>query len=140
MKRAFPVRVRLAWLAASMLGVAAPAFAADYCLSLLDGGNVYVGKSFKLPKKGKCRDWSGFCSNLCSTNVQTGTVCTSADGTQTRFQITTAYLGSSNRESASIELATETQSGSADVLSYTSTSSSSFTSAVTGAKCNVAVP
>jgi hypothetical protein len=123
-----------------MLLVASPALAADYCLSLLDGGNLYVGKKFKLPKKGKCASWSGFCTSLCAANVQTGTACTSADGTQTSFQITTAYLGSANRESASIALEVETQAGTADVLSYNPTSSSSFDSSVTGARCNVPVP
>jgi hypothetical protein len=99
-----------------------------------------VGKKFKLPKKGKCADWSGFCMSLCSANVQTGTACTSADGTQTHFQITTAYLGSAARESASIELQVQTQTGNADVLAYSTGASSSFDSAVTGAKCNVPVP
>ncbi len=59
MKRSIPVRVRAACLAASMLGAAGPALAADHCLSLLDGGNVYVGKKFELPKKGKARTGEG---------------------------------------------------------------------------------
>jgi hypothetical protein len=123
-----------------VLFAAAAAPAADYCLTLTDLGNVYVGKKFKPPTKGKCKAWSGFCMTLCSENVQTGTACTSADGTQTNFQITTAYLGSSSRESASIELQVATQTGSADVLTYSSGGNGSFDSDVTGAKCNVAVP
>jgi len=140
MRRSVPIRVQATLLASWMLLVVAPALAADYCLSLLGGGNVYVGKKFKLPKKGKCAVWSGFCSNLCSANVQTGTACTSADGTQAYFQITTAYIGSSGRESASIDLQLETQSGDASVLTYTTGGNASFESAVTGAKCNVPVP
>jgi hypothetical protein len=140
MKRSLPTGVRATCLAVSMLLAAPPALAADYCLSLLGGGNVYVGKKFKLPKKGKCADWSGFCMSLCSANVQTGTACTSADGMQTHFQITTAYLGSPSRESASIELQVPTQTGSGDVLTYGTGESASFDSAVTGAKCNVPVP
>jgi hypothetical protein len=78
--------------------------------------------------------------SLCSANVQTGTACTSADGMQTHFQITTAFLGSPSRESASIELGVPTQTGSADVLAYGTGASASFDSAVTGAKCSVPVP
>jgi hypothetical protein len=140
MKRSLFVGLRTACLVAAMLLAAAPALARDYCLSLFNGGNVYVGKKFKLPKKGKCVPWSGFCSNLCAANVQTGTACTSADGTQTAFQITTAYLGSPNRESTSIRLDKATQAGDADVLFYGTGASSTFDSAVTGTKCKVPVP
>jgi hypothetical protein len=140
MTRLLPIRARVAPLAIGVALAAAPAAAADYCLSLLDGGNVYVGKKFKLPRKGRCAPWSGFCSNLCAASVQTGTACTSADGLQTRFQITTAYLGSPNRESASIELQVQTETGSAEVLAYGTGGGSSFESDVTGAKCKVPVP
>jgi hypothetical protein len=140
MKRSLPTRVRAACLAASVLLAAAPALSADYCLTLVGLGNVYVGKKFKLPKKGKCADWSGFCMTLCSANVQSGTACTSSDGLQTHFQITTAYLGSPSRESASIDLQVQTQTGSADVLAHGTGASASYDSEVTGAKCSVPVP
>ena len=140
MKRSRPTRVRVACLAACTLLAAAPASAADYCLTLSGTNNVYVGKKFKLPKKGKCADWRGFCMTLCSANVQSGTACTSADGLQTYFQITTAYLGSSIRENASIDLQVQTQTGSADVLSHGTSGSSSFDSEVIGAKCDEPVP
>jgi hypothetical protein len=140
MKRSRPTRARAVCLAAGTLLAAAPGVAADYCLTLTGTNNVYVAKKFKLPKRGKCADWRGFCMTLCSANVQSGTACTSADGSHTYFQITTAYLGSPSRESASIDIQVQTQTGSADVLAHGTGASSSFDSEVTGAKCSVPVP
>ena len=64
--------------------------ARDFCINYNGGVCNYVGKSFKVPDKGKCRPWSGFGTPACfgAHNAQTGTACTASDGTHVNFTIT----------------------------------------------------
>jgi hypothetical protein len=75
------------------------AAAADFCLTGTGKINVmYVAKGFKVPAKGTCAVWSGFCASGCSPdNIQTGAACTASDGSHVSFALTTAYL-LSNRQ------------------------------------------
>lgn len=77
-------------------GAAAPSLAADFCMS--SAGLTYVGKSFRLPRPGKCASWQGFILGLPggADNTSTGTACaSSADPLEPHvdFAITTMVEG-----------------------------------------------
>src|SRR5262249_2122228 len=75
--------------------VTAPAWGGDFCIQLSSSLIAkFVGKNFKVPGKGKCKPWAGFCATGCSPGtVQTGIACTGADGSQVTFGFTTLYAG-----------------------------------------------
>jgi hypothetical protein len=76
----------------------APAFAADYCVTLgAPLGETYVGKAFTVPKAGDCVNWRGLCLGCSPDNVQSGVACTASNGSHVSLGITTYYLAS-NRQ------------------------------------------
>jgi len=85
-------------IGAVLVFAAAPAFAADYCISQSGVvSSTYVGKNFTPPKAGECATWQGFCKGCSPDNVQTGVACTASNGSHVSFGITTFYLAS-NRQ------------------------------------------
>ena len=87
-------RIALGSLLTALL-VAGPASAADYCLDI--SGVQFVAKKFKLPGKGKCKPFAGFCSTCgAQVNSLSGSACTAADGSHARFNVTlvTQTIGS----------------------------------------------
>ena len=75
-----------------LLGSTQAAHAGSLCIQLTGGNNLLlIGKSPKVPGKGKCNGWVGFAtfgSTISYPSV--GMVCTSADGTSATFSITTS--------------------------------------------------
>jgi hypothetical protein len=141
MIRPSPSNLLASTIAAAVLLGAAPALAADYCL-VLDGTTTYVGKNFKLPKKGKCVVWSGFCSSCGTPNQQSGTACTASDGSTMKLQILTSFNTSSGLvfiEYFSLALPAQTGTGRQLALqSPDSVGAGPWT--VTGANCPNTVP
>jgi hypothetical protein len=130
-------------LAASILlisGTPAQAALNAYCITT-STGQVYVGLKVKIPLKGKCVAWSGFCSTGCSPdNVQTGTACTASDDSHVSFEINTAYLASNRQwDWVRVDLPANTGSGNFNDLASGIGGTVSYTA--TGAKCTApAVP
>lgn len=79
---------------ALVLAAEATALAADVCLNV--GGFIYVGKSVKVPAKGKCSTWKGFMvsGGYCngSSGYSSGTLCTSSDDTHTDISLVTTCM------------------------------------------------
>lgn len=84
-------------LGATVAG-ASSAVAADFCMT--SEGLTYVGKSFRMPRPGKCATWQGFVLGLPGgpDNTSTGTACASSADPQdphVDFAITTMVEGGS---------------------------------------------
>ncbi|HKA56565.1 MAG TPA: hypothetical protein VKJ47_23210 [Candidatus Binatia bacterium] len=119
--------------------VTAPAWGGDFCIQLGSGLIAkFVGKNFKVPGKGKCKPWAGFCATGCSPGtVQTGTACTAADGSQVTFGFTTWYAGGPRQfDFIQLTLPALTGSGNENTLA----SSTPISYSATGASCSVPVP
>jgi len=64
--------------------------ASDFCITESTGlGLTFVGKSFKIPGKGKCKPWIGFVKSG-ANYPSSGTACTTSDGSEVSVSITTA--------------------------------------------------
>ena len=88
---------RMATLAMALglaAGTAAPARAADFCIRHYRSGYgeffSMVGKSFKVPSKGRCKPFLGFAASAQVADVfsVTGSACTATDGSQIDFLLT----------------------------------------------------
>lgn len=83
-------RLLTTFTAFSLLLLAAGAARADYCITFTDfPGDFYVGRSFNLPGKGKCKTFTGFALVASGINPMTGTGCVSSDGSH--FALTALY-------------------------------------------------
>ena len=128
-------------IGAVLIFAAAPAFAADYCISLGGGvvSSIYVGKDFAPPKAGACTTWQGFCKGCSPDNVQTGVACTASNGSHVSFGITTFYLAS-NRQFDWVRLDLPGDSGSGN-FNYQNPALGTQNYTAKGAPCaNQAVP
>jgi len=85
---------------------------ADYCVSFVGPGPRLIGRGFKVPKKGQCEAWVGFSQENGFNQPETGTGCTSSDGSQLSLIVTTAFPQTGNLETDVILLALPSQSGS----------------------------
>jgi len=113
---------------------AAPAFAADYCISQSGAiSSIYVGKDFTPPKEGECKTWQGFCKGCSPDNVQTGVACTASNGSHLSFGLTTSYL-LSNRQFDWIRLELPSHTGSGN-LNYQNPSLGTVNYTAKGAAC-----
>ena len=79
----------------SLVAIATAAHAADFCITVSPSDPTkYVGKSFKVPGKGKCKTWNGvYLPSFAPVSVSTGTGCTSSDGTTLRINLVTSRDG-----------------------------------------------
>lgn len=82
--------VKLGLALAIGLAGAGAAHAGDFCLDYLASGGTHtiVGKGFKMPKAGKCKELAGFSTVAGSTRTVFGPVCTASDGTHATFGLT----------------------------------------------------
>jgi hypothetical protein len=135
-----PPRSSAAALAVAVLLYAAPSGAADYCISTFSA--TFVAKGFKLPKKGRCAPWYGFCLE-CAPNAMTGSACTAADGSHVRFTlVTTTDQADSVSATYYVHLDLPDQTGYARDLLLLNGTAPSATGPVdaSGEKCKVAAP
>lgn len=91
MKRSTAVVCSLAvWVLLGPLAV--PSFAKDYCIN--DGLTTWIGRSFAVPGRNRCRPWNGFVKALAppggGREICSGTACTSAGGDEMRLTMTCA--------------------------------------------------
>jgi hypothetical protein len=123
----------LAALAALTPGAA---FAKNYCLSgFPDPSYTLVGINFKVPGKGKCSPFNGF--NPEGNWPTSGTVCTSSDGTNVSFTLTTSGVSAPFFEIDAVTLSLSDQTGQVAGQTITADAVSSFTgSGVVGAVCS----
>ena len=84
------VAAKLGLALAIGLAGAGAAHAGDFCLdySAQSGTTTIVGKGFKMPKAGKCKELVGFSTVGAATRTVAGPVCTSSDGTHATFGLT----------------------------------------------------
>ena len=112
--------------------------AGDFCITETSApSNVFIGKSFRIPPKGKCKAWIGFTPNI-FTFPNTGSACTASDGSHVTFNIAATVLdGAADGEAAffdvslpslTVTLAFDAQLGAGNGPSNTST----FTTATAG--------
>ena len=69
-----------------VLVLGAVAEAADFCVSLNGGQNIFVGKAFRVPSKGSCKAFSGFRQGS-SLDLVTGNACTDSTGSEVEFNL-----------------------------------------------------
>jgi hypothetical protein len=72
-------------LTLGLLLLAATTEAKDFCISANDGVATLVGKGFSLPRRNKCKPFSGFVPE--TTGLLAGNVCLSSDGRAARFNL-----------------------------------------------------
>jgi len=131
-------RLRAGALAVAVVLYVTPGYAADYCMSTFFA--TFVAKRFKLPKKGTCAPWNGFCLE-CAPNTMTGSACTAADGSHVRFSLmTTTDQADSISAMYYVQLDLPAQTGSARnlVLVGGETPSAGGPVAASGKKCKAA--
>src|SRR5262249_1780536 len=57
--------------------------ASDFCLRQTSKPELsFVLKNFKMPRRGKCAQFGGWCGNCVNDDMLTGTACTFSDGTR----------------------------------------------------------
>ena len=120
-------------------GVALAKGAKNYCISgFPNPAYIQVGQGFKIPAPGKCKAFNGF--NAQSSNVPTvGIGCTSSDGTNLSFTLTTGARAGSPPfvELDAISLSLPSQTGSVAGQEIFSNGVGTFTgSAIVGAACS----
>jgi len=120
-------------------GVALAKGAKNYCISGFPNTKyIQVGQGFKIPAPGKCKAFNGF--NAQNANLPTtGLGCTSSDGTNLSFTLTTgAQTGAPPFvEIDAISLSLTSQTGSVAGQEMFSNGVFSFTgSAIVGAACS----
>ena len=80
-------------IVALLLGAAASAMAADFCIDFDNGNNTIVLKAFSLPSRGVCKDYRGFFTF--GPYWVRGSACGGSDGATITFFQTWMYQHSS---------------------------------------------
>jgi hypothetical protein len=113
------------------------ALAKNYCISGFPNTSyVLVGKAFTVPPKGACKAFLGF-NPVISTNFPvTGVACTSSDGKNVSFTLTSSDEVTGLVEIDSISLALPSATGSVVGQDLQANAVTSYTaSGITGAAC-----
>jgi len=67
--------------------------ASDFCLQQTSKPELsFVLKNFKMPRRGKCAQFGGWCANCVNDDMLTGNACTFSDGTEVRFGFQTSPM------------------------------------------------
>jgi hypothetical protein len=69
--------------------------AADFCVQTTGGDDfTLVAKDFTLPRKGRCKVWTGILTGFPSLyTASTGTACTESDGSHLNLTVHSGYAG-----------------------------------------------
>jgi hypothetical protein len=113
------------------------ALAKNYCITgFPDSTYFLVGVNFKVPGNGKCTSFNGFNPEIANWPT-TGTACTSSDGTNLAFTLTTSGVSASFAEIDSISLSLPDQTGTVAGQIITANSVNSFVgSSIAGGSCS----
>jgi hypothetical protein len=106
-------------------------WAADYCLTFPSAPSyLLVGRNFKIPGKGKCKQWTGFTPQNSLNSPTSGVGCTSSDGTNFTLTLTTNEGGVVIFDSASLDTSSQSGTDNEYVIDY-----GPLSSGVNGGKC-----
>ncbi|HZR83252.1 MAG TPA: hypothetical protein VFD92_19315 [Candidatus Binatia bacterium] len=87
MRRLFHRSLAALVLCSGILALAAQAEALDMCFQM-DTGGKFIAKGFKIPSRGKCKNFVGYFPGEFAPDVPVnGTACTTSDGSVARFTL-----------------------------------------------------